>query len=70
MTGTKSKEKVDKLQDDSTKQQWPAGWKWPDDCLFAFAPATYPVLLTAVLLSSVAWSFAHALGARAGRSSR
>jgi len=28
--------------------------------LFAFAPATYPVLLAAVLLSSVAWSFAHA----------
>jgi hypothetical protein len=43
MTGTKSKEKVDKLQDDSTKQQWPAGWKWPDDCLFAFAPAEAPV---------------------------
>jgi MFS family permease len=28
--------------------------------LFAFSPATYPVLLTGVLLSSVAWSFAHA----------
>lgn len=28
--------------------------------LFAFSPATYPVLLAGVLLSSVAWSFAHA----------
>jgi len=28
--------------------------------LFGFAPATYPVLLAAVVLSSVSWSFTHA----------
>ncbi len=38
VTGSKSKEKIDKLQDDNTKQPWPAGWKFPDDCIYAFGP--------------------------------
>jgi hypothetical protein len=43
LTGTKSKEKVDKLQDDNAKQPWPAGWKFPDDCLYALNPGEAPV---------------------------
>ncbi|OBI22624.1 hypothetical protein A5713_11050 [Mycobacterium sp. E2497] len=43
VTGSKSKEKTDKLQDDNAKQQWPAGWKFPDDCLFAIGPGEAPV---------------------------
>ncbi|MBW0013820.1 sensor domain-containing protein, partial [Mycobacterium sp.] len=43
LTGTKSKEKVDKLVDDNAKQQWPAGWKFPDECLYALNPAEAPV---------------------------
>lgn len=43
VTGSKSKEKTDKLQDDNAKQQWPAGWKFPDDCIFAIGPGEAPV---------------------------
>jgi hypothetical protein len=43
VTGTQSKEKTDKLQDDTTKQQWPAGWKFPDECVFAVGPGESPV---------------------------
>lgn len=43
VTGSKSKEKTDKLQDDNAKQQWPTGWKFPDDCLFAVGPGEAPV---------------------------
>jgi hypothetical protein len=43
VTGTQSKEKTDKLQDDTAKQQWPAGWKFPDDCVFAVGPGESPV---------------------------
>jgi hypothetical protein len=39
VTGSKSKEKVDKLYDDNAKQQWPNGWKFPDDCLYGLNPA-------------------------------
>ncbi|MCV7397224.1 sensor domain-containing protein [Mycobacterium paraseoulense] len=42
-TGSKSKEKNDKLQDDNAKQPWPAGWKFPDDCLYAMGPGEAPV---------------------------
>jgi hypothetical protein len=38
ITGTKSKEKSDKL-DDNSKQQFPNGWKFPDECVFAMGPA-------------------------------
>ncbi len=38
LTGSKSKEKYDKLVDDNAKQQWPAGWKFPDECLYALNP--------------------------------
>ncbi|MGD1239306.1 sensor domain-containing protein [Mycobacterium seoulense] len=43
VTGSKSKEKNDKLQDDNAKQPWPAGWKFPDDCLYAMGPGEAPV---------------------------
>jgi PknH-like protein len=43
VTGSKSKEKTDKLQDDNAKQQWPSGWKFPDDCMFAVGPGEAPV---------------------------
>ncbi len=43
VTGSKSKEKSDKLQDDNAKQPWPAGWKFPDDCLYAMGPGEAPV---------------------------
>lgn len=39
VTGTKSKEKIDKPVDDNAKQNWPNGWKFPDDCLYALNPA-------------------------------
>lgn len=38
ITGTKSKEKSDKL-DDNSKTQFPNGWKFPDECVFAMGPA-------------------------------
>ncbi|CAM4427832.1 Serine/threonine-protein kinase PknH [Mycobacterium basiliense] len=38
VTGMTTKEKIDKLPDDSTKEG-PQGWKWPAECLFADAPA-------------------------------
>lgn len=34
-TGMAIKEKIDALPDNSNKQ-WPQGWKWPADCLFAY----------------------------------
>ncbi|GAA4536040.1 sensor domain-containing protein [Mycobacterium paraffinicum] len=43
VTGSKSKEKNDKLQDDNAKQPWPAGWKFPDDCVYAIGPGQAPV---------------------------
>jgi PknH-like extracellular domain len=43
VTGSKSKEKSDKLQDDNAKQQWPTGWKFPDDCIYAIGPGQAPV---------------------------
>ncbi|MGZ4512374.1 MAG: sensor domain-containing protein [Mycobacterium sp.] len=43
VTGSKSKEKTDKLRDDNAKQPWPAGWKFPDDCIYAFGPGEAPV---------------------------
>ena len=42
-TGSKSKEKNDKLKDDAAKQPWPAGWKFPDDCIYAIGPGQAPV---------------------------
>lgn len=42
-TGSKSKEKYDKLKDDAAKQPWPAGWKFPDDCVYAIGPGQAPV---------------------------
>jgi hypothetical protein len=39
VTGTKSKEKIDKLYDDNAKQQWPSGWKFPDECIYGLNPA-------------------------------
>jgi hypothetical protein len=38
LTGTTSKKKIDKLPDDTTDQQWPQGWKFPAECIYAFAP--------------------------------
>jgi hypothetical protein len=38
LTGSKSQEKYDNLVDDNAKQQWPAGWKFPDECLYALNP--------------------------------
>jgi len=38
LTGSKSREQYDKLVDDNAKQQWPAGWKFPDECLYALNP--------------------------------
>lgn len=43
VTGSKSKEKNDKLKDDAAKQPWPAGWKFPDDCVYAIGPGQAPV---------------------------
>lgn len=39
VTGTKSKEKIDKPYDDNAKQQFPNGWKFPDDCIYGLNPA-------------------------------
>jgi hypothetical protein len=43
VTGTASKDKIDKLQDDSTDAPGPPGWKFPDECLYAKGPAAAPV---------------------------
>ena len=43
VTGTASKEKIDKLQDDSTGTPGPPGWKFPDECLYAKGPVAAPV---------------------------
>jgi hypothetical protein len=40
---TASKEKIDKLQDDSTSTPGPPGWKFPDECVYAKGPAATPV---------------------------
>jgi hypothetical protein len=40
LTGTASVNKIDKLQDDSDfKQPSAAGWKFPDECIYAAGPA-------------------------------
>jgi hypothetical protein len=38
ITGTTSKQKSDKF-DDNSKQQFPNGFKFPDECVFAMGPA-------------------------------
>ncbi len=43
VTGTASKDKIDKLQDDTTDAPGPPGWKFPDECLYAKGPAAAPV---------------------------
>jgi PknH-like extracellular domain len=44
VTGSVSSEKIDKLQDDSTKQQpQPSGFKFPDECIYALGPAAASV---------------------------
>jgi hypothetical protein len=43
VTGTASKDKIDKLQDDSTNTSGPPGWKFPDECVYAKGPAGAPV---------------------------
>ncbi len=44
VTGSASKEKIDKLQDDATKQPpGPPGWKFPDECVYTLSPAEAPV---------------------------
>jgi PknH-like extracellular domain len=43
VTGTTSKEKIDKLQDDTTGTPGPPGWKFPDECLYAKGPVVAPV---------------------------
>ena len=43
VTGSASKEKIDRLQDDSTGTPGPPGWKFPDECLYAKGPAAAPV---------------------------
>jgi hypothetical protein len=43
VTGSASKEKIDKLQDDSTSTPGPPGWKFPDECVYAKGPAAAPV---------------------------
>jgi hypothetical protein len=43
VTGSVSKEKIDKLQDDSTSAPGSPGWKFPDECAYAKGPATAPV---------------------------
>jgi hypothetical protein len=44
VTGTTSKEKISKPQDDDTKQHWPQGWKFPPECLYGLGPAEGPVV--------------------------
>jgi hypothetical protein len=40
LTGTASVNKIDKLQDDAEfRQLFPAGWKFPDECIYATNPA-------------------------------
>lgn len=40
LTGTASANKIDKLQDDAEfKQLFPAGWQFPDECIYATNPA-------------------------------
>ena len=43
VTGTASKDKIDKLQDDTTGTPGPPGWKFPDECLYAKGPVVAPV---------------------------
>ena len=40
--GMAIKDKSDKLADDGNKQ-YPQGWKWPSECLFAYGPGENPV---------------------------
>jgi hypothetical protein len=41
VSGSKSKEKINKLQDDSPKPQ--PNWKFPDECVYALGPVEAPV---------------------------
>jgi len=41
IAGTRSKEKIDKLQDDSPKPQ--PNWKFPEECVYAVGPVEAPV---------------------------
>ncbi|HTR32476.1 MAG TPA: sensor domain-containing protein [Gaiellaceae bacterium] len=41
VTGSKSKEKINKLQDDIPKPQ--PGWKFPDECVYGLGPVETPV---------------------------
>ena len=43
LTGTASKEKIDKLEDDNVKQKWPAGWQFPAECLDTLNAGEAPV---------------------------
>jgi hypothetical protein len=43
VTGSASKEKIDKLQDDASKPPGPPGWKFPDECVYTLGPAEAPV---------------------------
>jgi hypothetical protein len=42
VTGMATQQKADGMSDDSAKQ-WPNGWTWPGECLYAFAPAEGPI---------------------------
>lgn len=42
ITGMSTKDKIETMPDDSNKQ-WPQGWKWPAECLFAYGCAEAPV---------------------------
>jgi PknH-like extracellular domain len=44
ITGMAMQQKGDGMSDDSAKQ-WPNGWTWPAECLYAFAPAEGPIYL-------------------------
>ncbi len=41
-TGMSTKDRSDKLADDGNKQ-YPQGWKWPAECLYAYSPGENPV---------------------------
>ena len=43
VTGATSKKKSDKLSDDNTNQQFPQGWKFPAECLYALDPGQTPM---------------------------
>jgi PknH-like extracellular domain len=43
MTGSTSQKKSDKLSDESVNQQWPQGWKFPTECVYAMNPGQTPM---------------------------